>query len=97
MSHLIEKERAAVRELEQARLRDRRAGEGAFLVAKKLTLEQLLRNRRAVDVDEGRTSARAVVVDRACDELLAGSCLSSQEHSDSRMRYDPPRARERRS
>jgi hypothetical protein len=56
------------------------AGEGAFLVAEQLTLEQGLGDGRAVDGDEGARAARAQVVDGAGSQLLAGPALAGEEH-----------------
>ena len=58
LADLVEQHRAAVGELELADPRRLRAGERALLVAEQLALEQLGRQRRAVDLDE-RLSARA--------------------------------------
>ena len=52
------------------------AGERAAHVAEQLGLEQRLRQRAAVDRDEPLVAARAVVVDRARDQLLAGAGLA---------------------
>src|SRR5206468_5374990 len=49
---LVEEERAAVRQLEAAFLAPGRPGEGAFLVAEQLGLEERLWKRRAVDGHE---------------------------------------------
>ena len=53
-----------------------RAGERALLVAEQLRLDQVLRDRRAVDLDERALGALAVVVDRVGDQLLAGAVLA---------------------
>ena len=57
-----------------------RAGERALLVAEDLALEQRLRNRRAVDRDERKRRARAELVDRLRDQLLAGARLAGDQH-----------------
>ena len=75
--------------LEQALLVRDRAGEGAAHVAEQLGLEQPLGQRAAVDRHERAARARAVAVDGARDQLLAGAGLSGHEHR--RVR----RARER--
>ncbi len=80
LADLVEEERAAGGELEPARLGRDRAGEGAALVAEQLTLDQLLRDGRAVHLDERLAAARRVVVQRAGDELLAGAALPRDEH-----------------
>ena len=52
LRHLVEEERAAVGDLEEALLVLVRAGEAALLVAEELALEQVLRHRGAVLADE---------------------------------------------
>src|SRR5204862_3799730 len=59
----------------------RRSGEGALLVTEQLALDQLRRNRRAVELHERPVGASAVLVDRARDELLAGAVLPGDEHA----------------
>ena len=53
VADLVEKERAAVRLLEEPAALEHRAGERAPLVAEQLALDELARDRRAVDLDEG--------------------------------------------
>src|SRR5205814_9201073 len=65
LADLVEEDRAAVGHLEAAGLALVGAGEGAPLVAEQLGLEQLARRRRAVELDEGRPSARGMRVDRS--------------------------------
>ena len=61
--------------------RDRlRAGERAALVAEQLGFEQVLRDRRGVDRDERPRRARAVPVQRARDQLLAGARFAGDQH-----------------
>ena len=60
LADLVEEERAAVGRLEETRLVADGAGEGALHVAEELGLEQVLRDRRAVDRDEGARSARSL-------------------------------------
>ena len=69
-----------------------RAGERAALVAEQLGLEQVLRDRRGVDRDERPGRARAVPVQRARDELLAGARLAGDEHRRVRLRQPADRA-----
>ena len=63
-----------------------RAGERALLVAEQLGLEQLGGNRRGVQRDERLGRARAVLVQRARDELLARARLAGDQHRDARAR-----------
>ena len=55
-------------------------GEGSFLMAKKLCLDQVMRHGRTVYGYERAISAIAIVVDGACDEFLAGACFATYEH-----------------
>jgi hypothetical protein len=80
VADLVEEERAAVGLLEQAAFGHVRAGEGASHVAEELALEQALRDRRAVDRDEGPRGARSGEVDRPGDDLLASPALAGDEH-----------------
>jgi hypothetical protein len=84
VADLVEKQRAAVGLLEAAAAHGLRAGEGAALVAEEFALEQVLRDRRGVDRDEGalaaEIAARAVAVQRARDQLLAGAALAGDHH-----------------
>ena len=70
VSHLVQKQRATVRELEAAEAALRRAGEGTALVAEHLRLHEVPGNCGAVDAHERAGSARALAVDRRCHELL---------------------------
>ena len=56
---LVEEERASVGQLEEPGLGGDGSGKGASLVAEQLALEQVGRDRRAVDLDE-RLGARAL-------------------------------------
>ena len=55
------------------------AGEGAAGMAEQLRLDQLLGNRRAVDVDERPAAAARMGVQRARHHLLAGAVLAEDE------------------
>src|SRR5207248_3465278 len=76
VANLVEEQRAAMGLLELAEMSRRRAGERAFLVAEELRLDQLGRNRRAVHGDERLVLPRASIVNRARDQLLAGTGLA---------------------
>ena len=58
LGDFVEQQRAAGRLLELADAARDRAGEGALLVAEQLGLQQVLRDRRAVDRDERLACAR---------------------------------------
>src|SRR5258706_5349594 len=83
---LVEEERALIRELELAAPPRHRPGEGAALVAEELGLDQLLGDRRAVDLDEGALAPRGEGVHRAGHQLLAGAVLALDEHPAARGR-----------
>ena len=83
LTHLVEKQRAPVRELEAALALRQRAREGAFLMAEKLALEQIGRNRAAVDGYEGFAAALREVVDVPGDDFLARAGLA--ENHDRRL------------
>ena len=82
VTDLVEENRAAVGRLELADLELVGPGEGASLVPEQLALQKLPGHRGAVDLDEWPGPARGEVMDRACDELLAGSRLARDEHGD---------------
>ncbi len=80
LADLVEQQGAAVRGLEEALAVLGGTGEGALAVAEELGLEQGLGDRTAVDRDEGLRRPRALRVDRARDELLAGAGLAADQH-----------------
>ena len=59
-----------------------RAGEGAAFVAEQFAFQQGFGNRRAVDGDERRVGAVAVLVNGAGDEFLARAGFAANEHGD---------------
>ncbi len=77
VADLVEEKRAALRLLEAADRARRRAGEGAFLVAKEFALDQLARDRRHVDGDEGSGPPLAEIVQCARHQLFAGAAFAS--------------------
>src|SRR3990172_2326499 len=78
-SMFVEQERAALGHLEETFLVHRRAGERAFLVAKELGLDQILRNRGAIDLDERTLGSLAVVMDGVGNQLLSGPVFALAE------------------
>jgi hypothetical protein len=81
LADLVEEERPAVGGGEVAGLPLRRPGEGAPLVAEQLGLEERLRERRAVDLDERARGAPALVVDGSCELALPRSALAEEQHA----------------
>ncbi len=80
---LVEKERALVRLFHSPLAGANRTGECAPDVAEQLRFEQGLRDGAAVQRDEPVRTARAVVVDGACGQLLSGPGLS-RDHDGAR-------------
>ena len=76
VADLVEEERPLVGQLEAANFLRDGAGEGAFLVAEQLALDQPCGDGRAVELDEGPVAAGAQLVEGAGDEFLAGAGLA---------------------
>ena len=79
LPHFVHEDRAAVRRLEQARLVAVGAGERAAHVAEQLRLEERVGQAGAVDRDELRARAGALLVDQAGEDLLADAALAGDE------------------
>ena len=77
---LVEEERPLVGQLEAAETALGRPGEGAALVAEHLRLDQIARDRRAVDGDEGAARAAARRVHGGRDQLLPGAGFPGDQH-----------------
>ena len=81
VAHLVEEDAAAIGQLELAAPQRGGAGERAFLVAEELALDQLGRDRRAVDLDERPRGERALAMDVRSEQFLARARLAGQEHA----------------
>jgi len=79
VADLVEEDCAAVSDLEEPTLARRRAREGAPLVPEELRLDELGRDRGAVDLDVRLVREGARAVDGARDELLARARLTRDE------------------
>src|SRR5690606_2478786 len=86
LADLVEKDRAAVRELKPPDPVAVRAGERALHVPEELARETLVRGRRAVDLDERALAARASGMDHVRDELLTDAGLALDQHARRRLR-----------
>jgi hypothetical protein len=64
-----------MRELEASDACGNGARERALRMAEQFGLGERFRNRRGVERDEALIGARAVVMNRACDQFLAGSSI----------------------
>ena len=79
-SDFIKEQSAAVGSFNQADLARVRVGEGAFLEAEQLTLNQVGGQCRAVDLDERRLGAGAALVAGARHEFLAGASFTQHQN-----------------
>src|SRR5207247_3560785 len=86
VTDLVEEERAVVGELELPATARQRARERPLLVAEELVLDQLLRDRGAVDLDERLLAPRRAGVDGSSDQLLAAAVLAANQHAAGRRR-----------
>src|SRR5690606_18483663 len=86
LADLVEEDRAAVGELEAADAVTVGAGERALHVPEELALEELVRNRRAVDLDQRPVRPRAPGMDHVRDELLADTGFALDQHAGVRLR-----------
>ena len=82
VADLVEEQRALLGLLDLADAARDRAGEGAPLMPEQLALQQVLRDRAAVDRDERPSRARPQLVQRLRQHLLAGAALADQQHRD---------------
>ena len=87
VANLVEKDGAALRQLEAPLLARVRAGEGALLVAEQLRLDQRVGQRRAAHFHERLLGAQRVVVNGMRNQLLAGARLAADEHGGVGLRY----------
>lgn len=79
VADFVQEQGAALRLLEVAAPGLGRAGEGALFVAEQFGLDQALRNRRAIDRDEGRLAAGGMLMEHARHMLLADPGLAGDE------------------
>ncbi len=77
VADFVEKDGAAIGELELAAAERGRAGERALLVAEQLALDQLGRDRGAVDLHERARRKRALAMDVRGQQLFAGAGLAA--------------------
>ena len=92
----VEEDRAAVRNMEQARLRLPGIRERAAFEAEQLRLEQCVGNGRAVDVDEGSRRTWVHSVNHPRDEPLARAGFALNQHGRRALRGEDGGARQRR-
>src|SRR6185295_10033668 len=81
------KHRTGIRLFELTRLGRVRPGKRALLVAEKLALHEIFRNRRAVDFYERPVPPRGVEMDGARDEVFADAALAGQQYGGTGRRH----------
>ena len=80
VSDLVQEQRAHMSQFQSSdALRDR-PGEGAFLMAKELALQQAERNGRAIQLHKGPVTSRTDCMNRPRDQLLTGPGLTQDQH-----------------
>ena len=89
LADLVEEQGATICCLDQPRLVAVCAGEAAAHMAKKLALEQLGRQRAAMNRHERSVRSAATCMQRAGDEFLASTCGTEHEHADLRRANAP--------
>ena len=87
VADLVQEQRAAVGRLEPADLVADGVGESPLDVAEQFTFQQAGRQVGAMDLDERLAGPRAVVVDGAGQQPLAGAALAAQQHRRRRRRH----------
>ena len=80
LADFVEKQGAAVGHFKQADAMLVGAGEGASAMAEQFALDEVLRQGAAIDGDERHVGPRALVVDGAGDQLLAGAGFAEDQH-----------------
>ncbi|OPZ60721.1 MAG: hypothetical protein BWY87_00296 [Deltaproteobacteria bacterium ADurb.Bin510] len=89
LTDFVQEDRAPVGAFEAAALLAQGSGEGAFLVAEELGVQQAVRNGAAVDFDEAGLAAWREAVQGVGDDLLAHTGFP-QQHDRARQRRDLP-------
>src|ERR1700728_5178943 len=87
-ANLVEQNRSAVAQFELAWLRMVRASECALLVTEEFALQQIRRDSRAVDLEEGTMRALGQLVDQPPQNFLAGSALAQEKHGNIYIRHE---------
>src|SRR6266550_5198293 len=93
LDNLVEKDGARSGDLEQSALQRSRIGERARLMTEQLTLEERLRNCRAIDRHEGLRRARAGSMNAARKKLLSRPRLTNEQYGHAATRRHLSRQR----
>jgi hypothetical protein len=65
------------------------AGKRPFLVAEQLGLNEIARDRAAVDCNERAVPVRRFIMDRLGDQLFAGAAFAANKHRRANGRHPP--------
>ena len=76
----VQQDGAVVGQFEPAFALGHGAGEGALFMAEKFALDEVFRDGGAIELDERGAGARALAVERARDQFLAGAALAGDQH-----------------
>src|SRR5262249_35573625 len=80
IANFVQEERAFVRQLELARLGGHGAGKSASFKTKQLTLEEIVGDGGAVDLDERAGGAPGILMNGAGDQVFAHTALPADQH-----------------
>ena len=80
VANFVEEERSVLCKLHTAWLSRNSSGESSPFVAEQLAFEQRVRESCAVDLDEWPIAARALLVNRVGNHVLARPTLATQKH-----------------
>jgi len=87
IAYFIQKQAAALRQLEAALARGNGAGKSALLMTEQLTFKQLRRDRAAIDGNERFVTPCGVVVEITRDDFFAGPRLAQYQYGCIGIRY----------
>src|SRR6267143_676300 len=80
LADFIEKDRAAIGELETPDVPFKSAGKGSLDMPKQFALYKARRNGAAIDLQKRPVLACAAVMNRACDQFLPGAGFAIDQH-----------------
>src|SRR5208283_2333084 len=78
--NLVEQQSAGVRQFNMTRTCRPGVGKGALFVSEELSLDEVLRQSRAIDADKGFLRSGAQRNNGPRHQFLAGSALSTDQH-----------------
>src|SRR6185503_9564819 len=81
ITHLVEKNTAAVGQFKLSAPRRSGAGERAFFMTEQFAFQELGRNRSAVDLHKRSAGKRTLPMNMCCEKLLAASRFTEQQNA----------------